>query len=209
MVYIFDDMNGFSNEIYEVWLKRIPSNKAESIHSYKNLSDKKQHLIAYLLLRYAVYKEIGILSMPNVIYSNVKPYLYDMPSLKFNLSHCICGVACIVGRNDVGVDIQEYIEYDDQYESILSCDEVEYLKSGKKMLKFTEIWTKKEAFGKYKGVGILYDLQSFNTLGFENIHTFGNIKLNFTTMIKEHYVISACSNAVEQFIFVDTSQLLI
>lgn len=207
MVFVFDEMKLFTAKMLDGWMRVIPEERALAIASYKFEIDKKQHLLAYLLLLYSYKTICGKFRFIDLDYSRGKPIIVDEPDLMFNLSHCVEGVACAIECFNVGVDIQDYITcYDICYDSVLTNDEKEYLKSSDYLGKFTHIWTIKESYGKYKGEGILYDLEMFNTIPILKNNSKHN-DLTFTTMKTDTYVITACSNTREKIVKVSIEEL--
>ena len=124
-------------------------------------ADRVQSSLAYLLLRMALYREYKITKKPLFLFGEEnKPYFKDITGIFFNLCHCKNAVLCAVGEVENGVDIQEYGDINENAsEMIFHTEETAYLKSAvfpeQEKIRFLSM---KEAYGKYLGKGILYDL---------------------------------------------------
>ena len=86
-----------------------------------------------------------------------KPFLKNYPELHFNLSHCRTVVACVLHRSEVGVDVECRRPYQASFiRRVFSAEEQEQIyKSEDPQLTFVQLWTRKEAYVKYTGTGIL------------------------------------------------------
>ncbi|MBE6662563.1 MAG: 4'-phosphopantetheinyl transferase superfamily protein [Ruminococcaceae bacterium] len=85
-----------------------------------------------------------------------RPYFDAESAPDFNLSHTDRLVACTLGTSRVGIDVQAWSDTLDTEKlaaRFFSADEVASLKESSRA-RFFEIWTKKEALGKYLGTGL-------------------------------------------------------
>lgn len=96
-----------------------------------------------------------------------KPYWAENSEFHFNLSHSGNMIAIALSNVPVGIDI-EGIDCPDLRvaKRFFSKDEQEYVfsKAQERVQRFYEIWTKKEAYTKYLGMGLSYPFNSFNVL---------------------------------------------
>ena len=144
----------------------LTDERRRKIEFYRFPDDKVRSMAAYGLLAYALKKEKGIDGLLEfIINENGKPYLKDHRSIYFNLSHCQNAVACIIGDDEVGIDIQEPFEYDEELAKLIcSKKELEAIRrdsvncSGK----INRLWVLKEAYTKYLGKGITLDLKEID-----------------------------------------------
>lgn len=88
-----------------------------------------------------------------------KPYFRDIP-LFFNLSHSGDYVVCVVSEHEVGVDIQKQKPVREQQISNRFFHEKEKewlagLSEKERTAAFFRLWTRKEAYGKMTGKGIV------------------------------------------------------
>ena len=88
---------------------------------------------------------------------NGKPYFRDYP-FYFNLSHSGDYVFCVLSLSEVGADIQQQSNKDNERlaERFFSAQEIAALQGCKeeKNVLFYQLWTRKEAYGKLTGEGI-------------------------------------------------------
>ena len=140
----------------------------ERAASFCRKSDGISSALAYILLRMALYREYGIIKKPLFEFGeNKKPYLKDRRDIFFSLSHCADAVMCAAGSTEVGADIQDYNEKISGFsDMILHHEEAEMIKSvscpEREMIC---LWSIKEAYGKYCGTGILYELTDISFAG--------------------------------------------
>ena len=132
----------------------MPLERQKRVLRYRQNSDRKMCIIAYLILMYGLKKEHGIEKPPGFIYNeHGKPYLAEHPHIFFNISHCKAGVVCVLSEDEVGIDMQEIRPFDidvakrvcQEYEleDILRCNSPERY--------FCKLWTIKESFVKLHG----------------------------------------------------------
>lgn len=187
-IYLFDKLSEIDeNKIYE-YLDFLTKERRQKAIRYKNVNDKKLSIAAYLLLRYAMKVEFGIIDEFEFVYGdNGKPYFKDYPNVFFNFSHCKCGVACVVSEYEVGIDIQDIIPFDLSLAKRVCCNEEmkELQLSKNKERDFCKIWTSKEGYLKMIGKGITMKLQDINTLDIPKF-TFEK-KDYFITMVTSKY----------------------
>lgn len=86
-----------------------------------------------------------------------KPAIVDFPE-HFNLSHSGEYVVCAVSNGEVGIDIQKWVPYKERtaerFFASEECDLLRELPVKQRMEMFYRLWTRKEAYGKYTGLGI-------------------------------------------------------
>ncbi len=166
MIYIFCE----DDRVTEAELKRIFSEmdmqRQRNIQRIKDANRRKQGIISYKLLCHGVKEEYGIKNL-----SNFNIGKYGKPSLNmgfhFNLSHCDGREVCAISKRPVGIDVERKTpEIKEIAKFFLTAYEKKML-IGKKD-EYTMLWTLKEAFGKYYGVGLGYDLEKTELLDFCN-----------------------------------------
>lgn len=90
-----------------------------------------------------------------------KPWCPSLRTFDFNLSHCKSGVAIAVSHAKVGIDLEEIDLYDASLiDYVLGPSEQAWfhkLSPNEKVMAFYHLWTCKEAFLKYLGVGFSID----------------------------------------------------
>ena len=141
--------------------------------STKELLNKALEI--YNINREIIYNEYG------------KPYLKNN-EIYFNLSNSHDYSVCAVSDSEVGIDIEKITFKANIIDKICTEDEKKLIKNADD---FTKIWTKKESFLKYLGIGLSYGLKNIDTLILNNIKTYKY----------EDYYISVCSKNAEEVSF--------
>ena len=159
-------------------------------------------LYSALLARFAICEMTGI-DNSDLNFSRTdhgKPFLPDIASLDFNISHTkgmiLC---CVTDTGKVGVDVE--IVRPLKYNIMKRCfhpDEINYVESFNDDKHFFEIWTKKEAYTKYLGTGLAFDITSVNMLAKEH-----DDKL--TCFYENDYIFSVYSDCKDKVLPVSVS----
>lgn len=209
MVYYFSWENGIPS-LPPHWKRLLPTERTEKALQYKQEKDRLLCVWSFLLLRYALFCEYGMLDMPQLIFNNNgKPYDAKGRYL-FNLSHCDHAVACAVDTREVGVDVQEYRSVSDSViRKVCSDTEIETLRKSTEPEKlFAAFWASKEAFGKQCADGIGYDLKtrSFCLQNDFPVVTRSD-ELFVKTQLMHRFALSFCASHVSETIAVSYSQL--
>lgn len=158
MVYICEDILGFD---VEEALRVVSAERRDKALRYRFDVDRRQSLAAYMLLCYGLNEEYGIILPPRLSYDDRdKPYLTNYPDIHFNLSHCRYGVACAIGREPIGVDIEVVADIDwDVARRVMSDEQLEYIATSSEPERaFCKLWTTKESLLKRTGEGLCDDL---------------------------------------------------
>ncbi|MBR4026109.1 MAG: 4'-phosphopantetheinyl transferase superfamily protein [Lachnospiraceae bacterium] len=106
----------------------------------------------------------------DIVYSKGgKPYIKNVDNFFFNLSHSGKWVVAAYGSREIGVDIEKIRQnstYQKMAKRFFTEEEQNYIYSIKdkteQQRRFTRIWTLKESYLKYLGVGLKKDLLSFS-----------------------------------------------
>lgn len=156
---------------------------------------QKQHVAGQYLLRQAVGDE----AYEQVVFAkneHGKPYIIGHP-IHYNISHSGQYVVLVAAETEVGVDVQEKraarmesvakrFFAEEEWQAVSECESEE-----EKRDLFYRIWCRKEAYGKYLGIGL-----SNNLLGINVLEELENIKFHDLEII-ENYQISICSRKGE------------
>ena len=156
MVYIFDRLDQYTDEVYEKHLSSLPTWRREKALQYKKLDDRKRSVLAFVLLQRALREEYGITEVPEFVYNEFgKPSLPNLP-IHFSLSHCKDAVACAVSDHNIGIDVETIVPYNpDVARRVCTAAELEILEqSANKDVDFIKLWTVKEAISKHEGMGV-------------------------------------------------------
>ena len=204
MIYVFDEMNKIDDSKLTDLKKYLSGQRADKAFTYRRIIDQKTSILVYLLLRYALFKECDMTDIPEFLYSKgKKPYIPDT-DIHFNLSHCKFGVMCGLSAGNIGIDIQDKItNYTNIRKSVLTADEIAVTDTPEK---FTDIWTLKEAYGKYTAEGITYDMKNHS---FNGIVSGWNDRwgLKFYSENRGRYSIAACCTLPTDIINVSFEEL--
>lgn len=95
-----------------------------------------------------------------------KPYLADYPQIQFNISHCASCVACAVGEEPMGIDVERRFPWKENLvRRVCHPGEREFLmqlaSEQERVDSLNLIWSRKESFLKCIGTGIRRDLREF------------------------------------------------
>ncbi len=151
MIYIDDNIGDFD---LDAALKAVSPERRAYAMKYVHQLDRRLSVASFLLLKRALSLEWGLDSVPPFVYdSSGKPQLEGHPDIHFNLSHCRQAVACVVGRNPVGIDV-ECIESLDHGVLAMTMSPIEQERIAASPLpevEFTRLWTMKESLYKLTG----------------------------------------------------------
>lgn len=173
MIYIYKDSINIEKKYLDSLTKLLDSDRMVKMNRYKFQKDKNLCLVAFVLLRFAIWNEYSIDYIPKVCTNEYgKPYFSDLP-IFFNLSHCDNAVLCTIDSQPVGADIQNYSnEIFSLKDSILTPLEIEHSTSDSKEV--TRFWTIKEAYGKYHGYGLNYPFKDTEFSYIRNSYSWQN-----------------------------------
>lgn len=146
------------------------------------ISDKVD---AYDFLKNTLKQKFNIEKTIILRSSNGKPYFKDLNTLQFNISNSHGLQAVAIGDCEVGVDIEKIRKADLRVAKRFTQSEREYILEQDSQKRFFEVWTKKEAYLKYKGIGLKGGLDSFSVF---------DISEKITTFAQSDFIISVCSD---------------
>ncbi len=157
-VYIIKNAKPIDELTFRFLLQFAPAEKQERILRQHVKQNADNMLVGAALARHMIWVIFQIpLSQQHIAYGSYgKPYLRDSPNAHFNISHSGQYVACAVANQPVGIDVQEITPYRSDVARRI-CNDIEFRKietSAKPAEEFTKLWTYKEAYGKWSGVGI-------------------------------------------------------
>jgi len=173
MIYLLSADFKNLNEPLSEWSEFLDEDRRKKVDRYRFYKDKALCTFAYMLLRYALKKEYGIEEKPKLIYdASGKPFI-DGSDICFNFSHCDNVAACVADKDTVGIDVQNYTETLTQVKKqFLTEKEMKVFGEsgdGDEVIRtLARIWTLKEAYGKYHGDGLIYDIRKKDFLTVDN-----------------------------------------
>lgn len=191
MMIVYTAINeNINREEFERILCLVSEQKQRKVLGYHKDIDRKLSLYSEVLVRLIACKILGIRN--NEINFGKgkfgKPFIKNIKSFYFNVSHTRNAIAVAFLDMEVGVDIE--MVRSDEYdiaERFFTASEFKYIYKDNigKEKRFFEIWTKKEAYIKYVGKGLTIPLNSFSVVN-------GNPDLEFYVTEIDDYIISVC-----------------
>jgi phosphopantetheinyl transferase len=181
----FGKSEDFKTEI-EFFITKLSVDEINRMNRFVSDCDRLTYCVVHGLLRLSFYEILNSKEPVFESFGDTKPRLVDK-KIDFSLSHTKNYFAYAISGNEggtIGIDI-ERINYLKDYKSIacnfMHADEKEYildrsLSPNEQIVRFYEIWTRKEAFLKMMGVGVLCDLPMINMIPGSNI-----LNINFDT----------------------------
>lgn len=189
-LYFIEMENDSLPKEYDTLLDKVSPKKREQVERYRFPMDKKLSLYGELLIRCIACRRLDLHNQ-ELEFSKTelgKPYLEGNYAFEYNLSHTKGALAAAVSKKPLGIDIEKKASVKQNIAKRFYCqEEVDYIfsEAGMENLRFFEIWTKKEAYIKWKGKGLRIPLSSFSVLEpDEGV---------FETMEQGEYLISLCS----------------
>jgi 4'-phosphopantetheinyl transferase len=156
-----------SKDKFDALLPLVSPEKRERIKKFHFFRDARNCLLGDVLARVELCKATEFVNnqLDFSVNKYGKPYLINSPYTHFNISHAGNYIACAVADEPVGIDIELIKPVDLKIaERFFTSDETAYIKAGEQMLRFYEVWTKKESRIKWEGVGLHKSLTSFSVL---------------------------------------------
>lgn len=160
MLRIRDDIETLIGEALERAIAALPEWRRAVALRYKHEGGRRESAASFLLLADMLRERYGITCIePFAIGPHGKPSIAGRGDVHFNLSHCRRAVAVAVADEPVGVDIETTGRYKPSLAAhCLAADELRSLDEAttetERDLRFTVLWTKKEALLKLLGTGI-------------------------------------------------------
>lgn len=155
------DVSSADEYIYNCLYEKASSDRKRQADRYLRHSDKLRCVTAHALLKYVLGTEDFQIEKQ----AHGKPCVKGRKDFFFNLSHSGRYVVIAWGPSEVGVDVQQH-DISVGVETIASrhftTEECAYIQGD--LLRFYEIWTKKESYLKFTGKGLKKSLGSFSTL---------------------------------------------
>lgn len=133
-----------------------------------DLQKNKEREFALELLSEGLQEEYALHTLPVILRpENGKPYFASRGDICFNYSHSKTKVACGIDREEIGVDIEDirpvkislirYVCHENEIAWVMEPEEEEARSERMIML-----WTMKEAYVKYHGIGIRYGMKKLD-----------------------------------------------
>ncbi|WP_186577943.1 4'-phosphopantetheinyl transferase family protein [Aquibacillus kalidii] len=196
----------------EELLPYLSKERMERIRKFKFLDDQFRSVIGDLVIHYMFAVHHGEkLNDDRVKHNHYgKPFLPDIPTFHFNISHSGEWVACAVHQSPVGIDLEQLKPIDvDFAKSVFTKNEFRNIaQHADQTYAFYQTWTAKESVVKAIGEGLSYPLSSFEVI----VQQSGKVKLIDvngghllerlscrTYRVDNDYVLSVCAANGEHF----------
>ena len=160
MLYqIFDDMTQCSEQEVARLLQLVSAQRREQALRFTHLFGQYCCLKSYEMLQQLLASTYTLHSTPTFLYNE-----YGAPSIKngpyFSISHCKSGIAVAVSDQPIGIDIEAVrpLKVDLVKKTMNPLEQEIIFSDTQPDWAFTRLWTRKEAFLKMKGTGIISDL---------------------------------------------------
>lgn len=154
MLYrIFDDMTQCSEQEVARLLPIASSQRREQALRYAHTFGQFCCLKSYEMLTAL------LASTPSFLYNEYgAPYLENGPY--FSISHCKQGIAVAVSETPIGIDIEAIRPFNEglMRKTMNSEEQTHILSSLNPEIEFIRLWTRKEAYVKMQGTGIIADM---------------------------------------------------
>lgn len=184
LIYFYRNADKLSTEHLESLVASMPPQQQEIIGRTKSHRQKCEQAIAYTMLCHALKKQRHSIEGPYgycpitrfrhelltprylkrntpiwAFGKNGKPYITNYEGIHFNISHCKEAVAIGISNREIGIDIEGRRKFSDTIiERAFSEEEKAIIiDSGDPQKEFACLWTRKEAWFKWTGTGILMD----------------------------------------------------
>ena len=157
---IFDDMTQCSEQEVARLIPLVSMQRREQALAYKHVFGQYCCLKSYELLQQLLASTPYTLhSTPSFLYNeHGAPYLQDGPC--FSISHCKQGIAVAVSDLPIGIDIEGLRRVDEALvrKTMNLEEQAQIAMSQNPEVEFIRLWTRKEAYVKMLGTGIISDM---------------------------------------------------
>ena len=192
MLILKKDINSLTEEEYDEVISRIPQKKVNEISVLRREDDKKRSVCGCLLAFRALGEFLGC-DEKNVTFSYDENGRPVSENAFLSISHAGDFAVCAVSDKPVGIDA-EVLRRIKPRAALRVCteNELRYIfgenadrdnlpdeADEETSLRFLEIWTKKEAYGKMLGCGILYEMDKTDVSHIKTKRE-GNLIISFT-----------------------------
>lgn len=157
---VLEDRPSFSLAAAERMLD--PADRARALQ-ISNLEVRRQFVFGRFLL-WRMLEELAIPRRPLRKHALGKPYLEGRP-IDFNLSHTRGGVTVLLGRGELGVDVERAdrrVDVERVGVRSFTHAELRWVRSGDPNERFIRMWTLKEAYMKARGLGLRLSPKTFS-----------------------------------------------
>lgn len=199
MIHILcTDISELKQTDYDHLFARASDQRQERAQRYLKQEDKMRCVVADALVRYAAQKSLGLSSFTVTQDALGKPYIQGQEKFHYNLSHSGRWVVMAYGDSPVGIDVQQFRMEPGKEQrlcSLFAKDEADYILAAQgteRLQRFFRIWTAKESYLKFLGVGLRQSLDSFSVLP-DGTH----LEVRFYSGFQDEYCMTLCTRDTE------------
>lgn len=182
----------------------LSEEKKEKIDRFYFEKDKIRAIIGEALVRCLLVRKYKLKNADISIgyNANGKPFLLPFDcGIHYNISHAGDWIVCGIGDSNVGIDVEQIREKEINFASnVLTKKEYDYwekLSQEDQRKKFYQMWTIKESFSKYLGIGLSLPFSNVE-IKFENCGYFkiGEEEkcIGFSQQLDADYYLTVCVN---------------
>lgn len=186
-------------------LPLVPQGRREKALALRAPADRCSSLAAYLLLRFALLTRCGVDARPELAAdARGKPCL-PWPGLFVSLSHSKGAALCALETSEIGADVERCGRCRPSVlRRAFSPQEQRAVERAQEPGRvFTEIWTRKEAYGKALGLGVCYPMAQVELSGAGSCGAW-----QLTSWAQGDYLLSACCRQAQELQCVSPQTLL-
>lgn len=161
-LYVFDQMAQLPVDFVLRGMEHIPPERRQQCRRYGRGLDKRNCIVASLLLQKGLAACFGITQLPPLSRNPFgKPYFAYSPHIFFNISHCKTAVVCAIATQQIGVDVECFRPFNRLVaQKVCTADELTLLDNEPDPSRlFCTLWTQKESLAKQVGTGLRHMLQ--------------------------------------------------
>lgn len=163
------DIQDLTDAEYNKWYSLISEEKQHRVDRFRFMDDKKRTVAGEMLARKAISQWCNVApeSITFGMQEHGKPYAKDL-AVEFNISHSGDMVVCAIDNKPIGIDIEQIRPIDLSVAKRICTDkellyifghtpteqDFTYTINTEILTRFFELWTEKEAYGKYIGEGL-------------------------------------------------------
>lgn len=190
----YSNISRISKKDFIRQLNSVPKIIQKEVFQYRFFNDQKLKLFGRLLVSKFEEERVGTFSWNDwLVGKHSKPYINH--GIQFNISHSEDIVVVAFSESEVGIDIEKkrIIRINEMLNCLHPSEKFYVLKSGNPIDAFYKVWTRKEAYLKAIGQGIVNGLKDENCLKtlIQNKNSdYYTIK---TIAFKPDYSLSICS----------------
>jgi len=175
-IYYYSDFDQVTDSVLDEMTSWMSQQQQELIASLHTPMHKREQALAYAMLCLALREgfdgQQGVVRCGEELFTagagmerlplwrvaeHGKPFLTNYVGVYFNISHCSRAVAVAMSHQDVGVDVEGRRRFSDGLlaRSMSQAEQAAVRGSADPEATFARLWTRKEAYFKWLGTGIL------------------------------------------------------